>query len=94
MGAGMSTPSDMHTNGTSQQDPEAIRADIERTRQNLTETVDALSAKLDVRSRAKAKVAEVKGSATTASGAPRPEVIGAGVAVLLLVAGLVWWRRH
>jgi len=90
----MSTPSDMHTNGASPQDPEAIKADIERTRANLTETVDALAAKLDIRTRARAKAAEVRRSATTASGAPRPELIGAGVAALLLVAGLVWWRRR
>ena len=90
----MSTPSDIHTNGTSPDDPEAIRADIERTRENLAETVDALHAKLDMKTRAKDKVAQVKDSATTDTGKPRPEVLGATVAALLLVAGLVWWRRR
>jgi hypothetical protein len=90
----MSTPSDIHTNGTSPDDPEAIRADIERTRENLAETVDALHAKLDVRTRAKNKVVQVKESATTPAGKPRPEVIGAGAAAVLLIAVLVWWRRR
>ena len=36
-------------------DPDAIRADIERTRENLAETVDLLHAKLDVKSQAKAQ---------------------------------------
>ena len=90
----MSTPSDMHTNGTSPNYPDAIRADIERTREDLAETVDALHAKLDVKTRAKNKVAQVKDSATNDAGQPRPEVIAATVAALLLVAGLVWWRRR
>ena len=90
----MSTPSDIHTNGTSPNDPEAIRADIERTREDLAETVDALQAKLDVKTRAKDKAIAVRDSATTDTGKPRPEVIGATVAALLLVAGLVWWRRR
>ncbi len=69
--ADMST-SDIHTNGTEAQqhptsstpttsnDPDDIREDIERTRENLAETVDALHAKLDVKTHAKARIAEVK----------------------------------
>jgi hypothetical protein len=90
----MSTPSDIHTNGTSPDDPEAIRADIERTRENLAETVDALHAKLDMKTRAKNKAAQVKESATTPAGKPRPEVHGASVAAVLLIVALVWWRRR
>ena len=89
----MSTPSDIHTNGTSPDDPEAIRADIERTRENLAETVDLLHAKLDVKSQAKARIAQLRAQATTDSGKPRPEVIAGAVGVVLLVVGLVWWRR-
>jgi hypothetical protein len=74
-------------------DPDAIRADIERTREDLAETVDALHAKLDVKGQAKAKVASVKNSATTASGKPRPELVAGAVGVVLLIAGLIWWRR-
>lgn len=37
-----------------------IQADIERTRESLSETVEALAAKADVKGRAKDKVAETK----------------------------------
>jgi len=92
-----SAPSDIRTNGTApstSNDPEAIRADIERTREDLAQTVDALHAKLDVKTRAKDKVVQVKNSATTNDGKPRPEVIAVAVAALVVVAGLVWWRRR
>src|SRR4051794_14964520 len=82
------------TQPTMSKDPEAIRADIERTRENLAETVDALHAKLDVKTRAKNKVVQAKNSATTTDGKPRPEVIAVAVAALVVVAGLVWWRRR
>ena len=92
-----SAPTDLRPNGTApstSNDPEAIRADIERTREDLAQTVDALHAKLDVKTRAKDKVAQVKSSATTNDGKPRPEVIAVAVAALVVVAGLVWWRRR
>ncbi len=95
--AATSAPTDLRPNGTSpstSNDPEAIRADIERTREDLAQTVDALHAKLDVKTRAKYKVAQVKSSATTNDGKPRPEVIAVAVAALVVVAGLVWWRRR
>jgi ElaB/YqjD/DUF883 family membrane-anchored ribosome-binding protein len=41
-------------------DKHAIEADIERTRNELGETVQALSEKLDVKERAKEKAAETK----------------------------------
>ena len=42
------------------QTPEEIQAEIEQQREQLAGTLDALSAKLDVKSQAQAKVAEVK----------------------------------
>ena len=42
------------------QEPEAIRADIERTRAEMGDTVEALGYKADVKSRAKDKVTETK----------------------------------
>ena len=42
------------------EDPAQLRADIERTRQDLGDTVAALAEKTDVKARAKEKVAEVR----------------------------------
>ena len=112
----MST-SDIHTNGaaaqahpttttpTTSNDPDVIREEIERTRDELAGTVDALQATLDVKSQAKARVARVKDQATTGvarvkdqattdSGKPRPEVVAGVVGAALLVAGLIRWRKE
>ena len=89
-------------------DIDQLKENIEQTRAELGETVDALSAKLDVKSRAKARVNETKdravtqlkgvqSKATTAEGKPEPAVLaGAGgvVAVLVLLTGLVIWRKR
>jgi ElaB/YqjD/DUF883 family membrane-anchored ribosome-binding protein len=45
-------------------DPQQLRADIERTRQELGDTVAALVEKTDVKARAREKVAEVRGNVT------------------------------
>ena len=74
--------------------PEQIEAEIEVQRAQLAGTVDALAAKLDVKSQAQAKMADLKDRATTDTGSPRPEVMGGAVAaVVLLVAYVVWKRR-
>lgn len=89
----------------SSQTPEEIQADIERQRERLAETVDQLGAKLDVKAQTKAKVddvkvqtrakvAEVKDRGTTAEGKPRPEVLGAAAAVVVVLAMVVWLRRR
>lgn len=74
--------------------PEQIEADIAQQREELAETVDALTAKLDVKSQASAKVDDVKHRATTDTGKPRPEVVAAGAALVVGVGLLVWWRRR
>jgi hypothetical protein len=74
-------------------DPDAIREEIERTRDDLAQTVDALHAKLDVKGQARAKVAQVKEQATTDSGKPRPDLIAGAAGAVLLIAGLIWWRK-
>jgi ElaB/YqjD/DUF883 family membrane-anchored ribosome-binding protein len=43
-----------------QRDPESIREEISRTREDMGETLDALSAKLDVKGQANAKVDNAK----------------------------------
>ena len=57
------------------QTPEEIQAEIEAQREQLAGRVDALAAKLDVKTQAQAKVAEVKDRATTDDGKPRPELL-------------------
>lgn len=79
---------------TDTRSPDQIEADIEQQREQLADTVDALTAKLDVKAQASAKVDEVKHRATTDSGKPRPELIAAGAAVLVVVGLLVWRRRR
>jgi hypothetical protein len=85
--------------------PEEIQADIEKQREQLAQTVDQLTHKLDVKAQTKAKVedvkeqtriraAEVKDLSTTDDGKPRPEVLGAAVAVVAGVVLLVWLRRR
>jgi hypothetical protein len=81
------------SNGTTD-DLAAIEADIIRQREELARTVDALSAKFDVKARAEHRMADLKDSATTDSGRPRPAlVLTAGIAVAAAVA-LVWWRSR
>ena len=67
---------------------------VEQNREQLASTVDALQAKLDVKSNAQAKLNEVKDRATTADGKPRPEVLGGSAAFVLLLILLIWGRRR
>jgi MYXO-CTERM domain-containing protein len=78
------------SNGTT---PDEIEADIERQREQLAATVDELQARLDVKARAKDKAAELRDRATTDTGKPRPELLGAAAAALAVI-GLVVWRRR
>jgi Protein of unknown function (DUF3618) len=80
-----------HVNGSS---PDAIEADIERQREELAATVSALQDRLDVKSRAKEKAAELKDRATTDTGKPRPELAALAAAAIVGVVGLVVWRRR
>jgi hypothetical protein len=73
-------------------DAQRLAADIERQRDQLADTIDALHEKLDVKGHAKHKVAVLRAWATTASGKPRPELVG-GVVAVGLVVGVVMWCR-
>lgn len=82
------------TNGqTPHRTPAEIEADIARQREALADTVDELQARLDVKARAQAKLAELRDRATDDSGRPTPAVIGAAVGALLLIGALVYRRR-
>lgn len=76
--------------------PEADRlaAEIERQRQQLADTVDALQHKLDVKAQAKHKASHLRDRATTASGKPRAELMGALFFGALLIGLVAWRRRH
>ena len=71
-----------------------IQADIAQQREQLAETVDQLARKLDVKTQAKQRASELAARATTDTGKPRPDVVAAGVSLLLVLAALVWWRRR
>jgi hypothetical protein len=77
------------------EDPEAIRADIERTRAEMGDTVDALGYKADIKSRAKEKLSratpdgqQMKRAASAAQENPLGLAIG-GIAVGFLAGLLV-----
>ena len=75
---------------------EEIEADIARTREELADTVDALAARLDVKSRAQDRVVQAKeqASARVQDLRDRPTVLGAGIlAAAVLLTVLVIWRR-
>lgn len=86
----MSDPTTPHDTRT----PEQIETDIAQQRAELGETVDALAAKLDVKSQAKARIAQAKDSATTDTGMPRPELLAIAAAAVAGVVLLVWRRRR
>jgi hypothetical protein len=80
-----------------------IQADIERTRKELGDTVGALSAKLDVKERAKDKAAETKERVVdrahtvgrVATHDPKVKVpLIAALVVGALAIGVVVWRRR
>ena len=77
-------------------DPKQIEADIVRQREELAETVGALQDKLDVKSQAQHKAAELKDLATDDQGRPRPELAAAvgGGAILLGLFALLRARRR
>jgi ElaB/YqjD/DUF883 family membrane-anchored ribosome-binding protein len=59
-GAVSASVTDTRTPGEAPEDPQQLRAEIERTREDLGETVAALAEKTDVKARAREKVAEVR----------------------------------
>jgi type VI protein secretion system component VasF len=74
-------------------DPIAARErDVERNREQLAQTVDALHAKLDVKSKAQARARDVK-ARVAPDGRPDPRVVAGTVAAVALVVALVLWRR-
>jgi hypothetical protein len=65
-------------------DPDQIREEIEATRRELGDTVEALAAKTDVKAHVHERVEQTKASL------PSPVVLG--VAAAVVVIGFVAWR--
>ncbi len=95
----MTTPADSTEGGPPKgASTEEIEADIARTRERLGDTVDALSERLDVKAQAKKKAQQTKDRAKSKAQHIQDQAgpalpIGAAVAVVLVVA-LVIWRRQ
>ena len=94
----MSTPAsqgpDRTTSGeTTPNDPDAIKADIEATREQLSRTVDELSHRLDVPERARERAYRARDTAVETYRESPPIVLGSAIGVVGLLVGLVVWRR-
>ena len=74
-------------------DPDAIKAEIDATREQLARTVDELSSRLDVPARARERALRTKDTAVETYRESPPIVIGGAVALIGLVVGLVIVRR-
>jgi hypothetical protein len=74
-------------------DPDAIKAEIEATREQLGRTVEELSHRLDVPARAKERAYRARDTAVETYRESPPAVLGAGVALAALVGAVIIWRR-
>ena len=96
----MTTPADSTEGGPSKgASTEEIEADIARTRERLGDTVDALSERLDVKAQAKKKAQQTKDRAKSKAQHIQDQAgpalpIGAAVAVVLVVALIIWRRQR
>lgn len=81
-------------NGSAPSTPRELEREVERNREELARTVDALHQKLDVKAQARRRVARLRAAATTDDGRPRPAVLGLAGAVAGGVGLLVWLRRR
>ena len=72
------------------EDPQELAEDIERTREQLGDTVEALTARLDAKAQARATAR----AARTARERPLPYAAAAAAAAVLLAGWLAWRRRR
>jgi hypothetical protein len=84
----MTTP-----DGKPPSDPEAIKAEIDATREQLGRTVDELSRRLDVPARAKEGVYRARDTAVETYRESPPIVLGIVLALVAATVGLVVWRK-
>jgi len=69
------------------QEPDRIRAEIEQTRAEMSETVDALGYKADVKTRAKENLQDKKESAKESIVGVKDKIVGAGDSVTSKISG-------
>jgi len=74
-------------------DPDAIKAEIEATREQLGRTVEELSRRLDVPARARESAFRARDTAVETYRESPPAVLGAGLALVAVVIGMIIWRR-
>jgi hypothetical protein len=79
-------------------DADAIKADIDATREQLGRTVDQLAYRLDVPARARDRATEyvlrARDTAVETYRESPPVVLGAAAALVAVVVGLVIWRKQ
>jgi hypothetical protein len=75
-------------------DADAIRAEIEATREQLAATVDELAARLDVPGRVRERALRAGDTVVETYRENPPAVLGAVGALVVLVVGVVVWRRN
>jgi Protein of unknown function (DUF3618) len=87
--------------GGATSDPQQLQQEIERTRQELGDTVEALAHKADVKAQVQERVTDIsqRAQATATQGARtvrdrRAPLAALGGAVLLAALLIVWWRRR
>ena len=75
-------------------DPDQIKAEIDATREPLSRTVDEIGSRLDVPARAKERTLRTRDTVVETYRESPPIVIGAAVALVGLVVGVVILRRQ
>lgn len=77
------------------QDEQELTSQIERTRDQLGQTVEQLAAKADLKSMAKGKAAELTGRAKGFAAKQHPVPLAIAAAALLAgCLGLLWWKKR
>ncbi len=74
-------------------DPDQIKAEIDAAREQLSRTVDEIGSRLDVPARAKERTLRTRDTVVESYRESPPIVIGAAVALVGLVVGVVILRR-
>jgi hypothetical protein len=74
-------------------DPDAIKAEIEATREQLGRTVDELSHRLDVPARARESAYRARDTAVETYRESPPVIVGAGLALVGALVAVIIWRR-